>query len=277
METWKDIIGHEGSYQVSSIGRVRRMAGSPRCLKNRVLVNKVKKSGYRFVALSKGNEITYHHIHRLVANEFIPNPKEKPHVNHIDCNKSNNAIENLEWVTPSENMAHAIKNVVYNRSGVLRGAKNKSSIQIAQVVNQSILMVWGSCSEAAKHYGVCPAAIHKAVRCGGKSIGFHWRMIDKSEYTRLSKTPLSPPKLTVDIHSRDTSAAHLARKRNIERMTNEVLIGHGILCFKANGNLFRKSWDAYAKSTGMLTYIPVSNRFGGFKQFQKEVALHAFK
>lgn len=119
MEIWKDIEGYEGHYQVSNTGEVRSLPraveyvkgythrNDGRILEKVVLDNGVGKR-YYIVSLSKDNKVKRYRIHRLVASAFIPNPENKPQVNHIDGNKFNNNVENLEWVTVRENKLHAV-------------------------------------------------------------------------------------------------------------------------------------------------------------------------
>ncbi|MBU3205583.1 HNH endonuclease [Clostridium algidicarnis] len=114
MEIWKDIIGYEGVYQVSNIGRVKRIGTyKNQSMKewdsDKVLKPATKSNGYMFVGLSKYGKVSHRHIHRLVAEVFIPNPLNKPTVNHKDGDRSNNIVENLEWATYSENNIHSIK------------------------------------------------------------------------------------------------------------------------------------------------------------------------
>lgn len=101
MEIWKNIEGIPG-YQVSNLGRVK----SPRQILNPIFNKTYKDTGYYMVKMKE----VRHYIHRLVAKAFHPNPESKPHVNHIDCNKANNAASNLEWATASENNIHAFAN-----------------------------------------------------------------------------------------------------------------------------------------------------------------------
>lgn len=108
MEEFRDIEGYEGRYQVSSYGRVYSTPkdGKPeRFLK----LNPQKKNHttYYSVVLSKNGKTTTKSVHRLVANAFIPNLENKPHVNHIDNDGTNNNVNNLEWVTHIENMLHS--------------------------------------------------------------------------------------------------------------------------------------------------------------------------
>ena len=110
MEEWRDIPGYESFYQVSNLGNVRS-----------IRFNKIRNmkswdsNGYRAVELYLNNNGYTVGIHRLVALAFIPNPENKPEVNHKDRNRSNNNVENLEWVTQSENIAHAYRNGVKPR------------------------------------------------------------------------------------------------------------------------------------------------------------------
>lgn len=110
-EIWKDIKNYEGLYQVSNFGRVKRIGKSTGAVCGRILkpANCVKTNYgiYQIVCLCINNKKTTHFVHRLVAEAFIPNPDNKPQVNHIDGNPSNNNISNLEWVSASENSIHA--------------------------------------------------------------------------------------------------------------------------------------------------------------------------
>lgn len=97
-EIWRPIEGYEGLYEVSSYGRVRSLDMYVRCKsyrlhKGKVLSPIINTNGYLFVGL-QGKRFS---VHRLVAQAFIPNPQGLPQVNHIDENKSNNNVDNLEW------------------------------------------------------------------------------------------------------------------------------------------------------------------------------------
>lgn len=105
-EQWKDVTGYEGFYQISTLGRVKSIRFN-RFL-NPTLSGKGK--GYPSVQFSKENKPIRVRIHQLVAKAFIPNPENKEQVNHIDGNKLNNNVTNLEWNTRSENIKHAYNN-----------------------------------------------------------------------------------------------------------------------------------------------------------------------
>ena len=108
MEIWKDINGFEGKYQVSTWGRIRNAKG-------KVLKPYKNHKGYLKVALCKDGENYKRRVNRLVAESFIPNPDNKPQVDHLDGNKENNSISNLRWVTNSENQ----QNRILQKNGIL--------------------------------------------------------------------------------------------------------------------------------------------------------------
>ena len=113
-EIWKDIEGFEGLYQISNLGRVKSLGRYKKHYSKLVYVPEcirkpgIDKDGYEILPLNKkGNKITQK-VHRLVAQAFIPNPDNKNEIDHIDCNKRNNKVTNLRWVTRKENVRHSI-------------------------------------------------------------------------------------------------------------------------------------------------------------------------
>ena len=111
-EIWKDVVGYENIYQVSNLGRVKRLQTLVKNKNGYRLVNerllKIPSYIYESVFLSNGT-INQQYVHRLVATAFIPNPHNKSYVNHINGIKTDNRVENLEWVTNSENVKHSYK------------------------------------------------------------------------------------------------------------------------------------------------------------------------
>lgn len=106
-EIWKPIKGFEARYEISSLGRVRSL-NYMRTGRIQILRPSVKKMGYKEVSLLKEGKTTYMRVARLVAETFIPNPENKPCVDHIDTNPKNNRATNLRWVTYSENVHNPI-------------------------------------------------------------------------------------------------------------------------------------------------------------------------
>ena len=99
-EVWMPIAGCTGRYEISSIGRVRKCDG-------KILSAPVNSCGYPSVKIIKAGCRKTVTVHRLVAEHFLPNPNDWPQINHIDGNKLNNRVENLEWCTASQNTFHA--------------------------------------------------------------------------------------------------------------------------------------------------------------------------
>ena len=104
MEEWKKIDDYE-NYEISNLGFIRSFNYG----RIKILITDEQKNGYLRIGLWENNKKKKFLIHRLVATAFIPNPENKSQVNHIDGNKKNNRLENLEWNTSSENIIHAYK------------------------------------------------------------------------------------------------------------------------------------------------------------------------
>lgn len=125
-EIWKDIKGYEQYFEISNIGRVKRKPrivtnkwGTKTYLEEKIISQSISNKGYCKVTLRKENSVdkkTFS-VHRLVATHFIENPQNKPQINHIDGNKRNNKVSNLEFCTQSENIKHAYKNGFMNGKG----------------------------------------------------------------------------------------------------------------------------------------------------------------
>lgn len=112
MEEWKDIQGYEGLYQVSNLGSVKSLVGwnvGKNDYEKREKILNPSKGEYERVVLFKNGKSKTFAIHVLVAKTFIPNPENKPQVNHKDENKYNNCVSNLEWCTHKENMNYGTK------------------------------------------------------------------------------------------------------------------------------------------------------------------------
>lgn len=124
LEEWKDIKGYENIYQVSNRGKIRSMdrkiitvTGKIKNLKGKIIKPHFDKDGYLQISVHKNNKQKHGKVHRLVAEAFIKNPYKKEQVNHIDGNKQNNNVMNLEWCTDKENKEHAKLKGLYNNKG----------------------------------------------------------------------------------------------------------------------------------------------------------------
>lgn len=161
-EIWRDIAGYEGLYQASNCGRIRKINSA-----TKGILKGHYKQGYMHNALSKNGRQKKFFTHRLIAETFIPNPENKPVVNHIDGNKLNNRVENLEWATVSENTKHAY---AMGLEKVLRGADNGN----AKFTSEQIAEIRSTCikkdknvgiKELAKKYHVNAHTISRIVNC----------------------------------------------------------------------------------------------------------------
>lgn len=141
-EIWKDIKGYEGFYQISSFGNARSLTRTVDHnwmrsieLEGQALSPTTTEFGYLILGLSKKGKMRTIFVHRLVAMNFISNPDKKRSVNHKDGDKTNNNVDNLEWVTHSENMKHAYANGI--RKAPYQGKKGKSHCRSKIVIQFS--------------------------------------------------------------------------------------------------------------------------------------------
>ena len=118
---WRPVLGFEGYYEISNTGIVRSVNrivsgknGSVRHIPGVIMTQQTNHKGYKCVILHKYGEHYTKFIHRLVAEAFIDNPFKLPQVNHIDTDKTNNHVENLEWITNEDNHKHAIAHGCYD-------------------------------------------------------------------------------------------------------------------------------------------------------------------
>lgn len=177
-EIWKDIPGFEGSYQASTLGRIRsldriiirgasRTRGAYRArLRGKILAQVTNTQGYQIVNWGKQQ----YSVHRLVAITFIPNLKNKPMINHIDGNTKNNNIDNLEWCTNQENQIHAVK-VLHRPQGAYQN-KPVKCVETGEVFENSIRAAKGNKQVANRIRMVANGYYGRKTCCG-----YHWEFV----------------------------------------------------------------------------------------------------
>lgn len=179
-EIWKNIEGYCNFYQISNLGRVKSLSRvvnsriknhTTRKVKEKIL-KPILRTGYYSVNLYiNETEKQFCPIHRLVAKAFIYNPKNLPQVNHIDGNKLNNNVNNLEWCTAKENIIHA------HKMGLCKSKCTKRVNQYDK--NFNYIKTWNSISEACRKYDLATTNISKVCKGMKKSTGgYIWRYAD---------------------------------------------------------------------------------------------------
>lgn len=202
-EAWRWVVGYEGLYMVSNMGNVMSVP-SEQIRRER----KYKKpgievrhhdngKGYRVLSLYKDGVQHQVTVHRLVAQAFIPNPKNLPQVNHKDGDKSNNRVSNLEWVTAKENTEHAINSLGHDAGGANRIFTEEEVIKIRSDDRSG--------REIASEYGTSATTID-AIRSGRTYSSFsgHIRKIGHERERKLTSSQV------IDIRTSDKSGVELA-------------------------------------------------------------------
>lgn len=169
-EIWRDIKGFEGRYQVSSLGNVRTLSWK-RSGKIRLMSPDRTPNGYLTMVFrlgGAGSKQKHPLVHRLVAEAFVPNPGNKPFINHIDGNKTNNRVDNLEWVTRAENERHKIYALGHS-SGSIVPPKPVRCVEKGTV--------YPSISEASRQTGINQTSISNVAlkkKWHKTAGGYHW-------------------------------------------------------------------------------------------------------
>lgn len=154
-EIWKDVEGYNGKYQVSNLGRVRKVE---------ILKQFIHNRGYIYSNL----DCKHKYIHRLVAEAFLENSNNLPTVNHIDENKENNTLSNLEWCSYKDNNIHG--------TAITRRVSSRSKAVLQYDLEGNLIKEWKSAKEVERILGYSNVGISQC--CRGllkKSKGYIWR------------------------------------------------------------------------------------------------------
>lgn len=180
-EIWKTIKGYE-NYEISNHGRVRskqwerkHYCGGTCIIPEKIMKPTICERGYERIGLVRNGKQRSVFIHKLVAKAFIPNPLQKPFINHIDCNGLNNFVDNLEWCTQSENVQYA-----YNIGRCEHALDKKRKPVVAIKIKSDEILQFKSMNDAGRHFGVGHQAISRC--CLGKvksAYGYKWRFANE--------------------------------------------------------------------------------------------------
>ena len=176
MAEWRDVPGWEGLYQVSDEGQVRTVGGRSGATDKRIQNLKTRGCGYVYANLSKNGKLSQVGVHRLVAKAFIPNPEHKKQVNHINGNKTDNRVQNLEWATQEENCAHS------HRTGLHDEDTKRRSIPLIGInleTGEEVEFV--SAREAARQLGISQGTISAIAKHHLKGTRTGWKFVYKKE------------------------------------------------------------------------------------------------
>lgn len=187
-EIWKDIKGYESLYQVSNLGNIKSLTRKTNTsllnqkyvLKKGKLIKKNVIKNYLVVSLSKNNIVKIMQVHRLVAQAFIPNPLDKPQVNHIDGNKQNNCVNNLEWVSAKENHKHACEHNLITKEQMQKCVKamsKQNQKSILQIKNGLVMGCFESLTKAQERTGIKIKNISSVLNGRSKTAGgYEWKI-----------------------------------------------------------------------------------------------------
>lgn len=223
-EIWKEIKGYEGLYAVSNKGRVKNLKSG------KVLKNIINTHGYSMVSLPKGDGKSKNMlVHRLVAEAFIPNPLNLLQVNHIDENKRNNDVSNLEWVSASQNQRHS--------------AHTKSCRINQYTLDGELVKEWESSKQIERETGHDQSNIIKCCK-GYKNYshvgGYKWQYVDPSQQQKHNR-PVAALTKDGEFIAEYKSAAEASR------------------CLKIRDNSIRRCLKGTYKSAHGLRFIYIDD------------------
>lgn len=168
-ETWREISGYEGLYEVSDLGRVRSLDrtcghrwGGVAVKRGMIRAQPLDKDGYPHVVLSREGRLSTKKVHRLVAQHFVANPEGHTEINHRDSNKANARADNLEWCSRRENQVHAASNGAFGGTTNPKRAKKLTAASVAEM--RGGFASGESLEQLAARFGVSKATASRVVR-----------------------------------------------------------------------------------------------------------------
>ena len=193
-EIWKPIRNYEGLYEVSNLGGIKRLENDKN-RKEKILKPYKNKLGYLCINLYRDNKVKQMYVHRLVAIAFIPNPENKPCIDHINTIRNDNRIENLRWVTYKENMNNELTKEKLsgensNNYGKPRSEEIKKKISESQkggknpkargVFCYELNKSWDTSAEASRELNIDSSNITKCCKRKCKSVkGYHFCYLEE--------------------------------------------------------------------------------------------------
>lgn len=203
-EIWKDIPGYFEKYQISNLGKVKSLErdyvaanGGIRHIYEHYLKQTKTNKGYLRVTLLKNGKRNTKPVHRIVGEAFIPNPDNKPQIDHINGDKTLNVVSNLRWVTNKENCLnpntlcknhHQHTDEWKEKMSVLKkgNSPTKQCLEAAQKLhfkkveqydkNGCLIKTFDSLTEASTYFGITTSAISNSIKRNGTCCGYYWKL-----------------------------------------------------------------------------------------------------
>ena len=178
-EIWKPVVGYEGLYECSNMGRVKSFVKDK---DGKILKGGKQNFGYTKVILKGGKQVL---VHRLVAQAFIPNPDNKPCIDHINGNTDDNRVENLRWCTQKENLNNTvfIQRQSQSQKGKYGIKSNRHKVIIQFDLQGNLIRKWCCAVDVEKEIGVCRKSISAALKGKYKTAGgYKWKYYDLETY-----------------------------------------------------------------------------------------------
>lgn len=187
-EEWRDVVGYEGLYQVSNLGRVKGVArkvnrnGHMVSVPERFLTQNDNTNGYLRVRLSNGNHVKQAFVHRLVAEAFVDNPKGYKFIDHLDSDRHNNKPDNLVWCTQSDNIAAAYSSGRRKYAPMGEDARKRVTKRVSKPVVRSDGKIYPSVTSAAKGLCVTVGMVRHVLKGRAKTVkGYSFRYVEGKE------------------------------------------------------------------------------------------------